>query len=198
VSVLRGKVAPTAATRCLELSGRGVLVTWLACHVGTLTRTEYMPGEPAGCTRNGVRNEDVQAMSFADERFDLCTCTEVFEHVHDDMAGFTEVLRVLKPGGAFVFTVPLTSAAHTRERARIVAGRIEHLREPEYHHDPYSGSDRVLCLRNYGCDITDRLRNAGFAHAEIIAPAQRMFGYGRSVVFAVKGVPDPANDPVRA
>jgi SAM-dependent methyltransferase len=187
VAVLRREVSLATVTTCLELSGRGKLVSWLARHTGQLTRTEYMPSEAPGITREGVRNEDVQAMTFADASFDLCTCTEVFEHVHDDRAGFAEVQRVLRPGGAFAFTVPLTGAAHTLERARLDSGRLVHLLEPEYHHDPYTDSDRVLCMRNYGRDITARLREAGFASAAILAPAQQMFGYARGVMFAVKG-----------
>jgi ubiquinone/menaquinone biosynthesis C-methylase UbiE len=32
----------------------------------------------------------VQRLSFADASFDLCTSTEVFEHVPDDRAGLRE------------------------------------------------------------------------------------------------------------
>lgn len=67
--------------------------------------------------------------------FDLCTSTEVFEHVPDDGAGFQEICRVLKEGGTFVFTVPMTDAKTTVERTKAHNGRIEHLLEPEYHGD---------------------------------------------------------------
>jgi len=186
VDVLLVRFGSPVGKDCLELSGRGALVAWLARRAGQLTRTEYMPDLPGGHMVDGVRNEDVQAMTFAPDHFDLCTCTEVFEHVVDDMAGFREVLRVLRPGGAFVFTVPLTGAARTVERARMVDGRVRHELEPEYHGDPYSGSGHVLCFRNYGNDIVDRLREAGFGEAAIVRPRSRMFGFARGVVFARK------------
>lgn len=186
VDVLQRTVGDPAAMTCLELSGRGALVAWLGRHAGSLMRTEYMPGKSPGCTVDGVRNEDVQALTFAQARFDLCTSTEVFEHVQDDMAGFREVLRVLKPGGAFVFTVPLTGAEYTVERARMVAGSVQHMLEPEYHNDPYSGSNRVLCFRNYGTDITARLRAAGFREARIEWPRNAMLGAARGVIVARK------------
>ena len=45
---------------------------------------------------------------YGDASFDLCTSTEVFEHMPDDLNGFSEIRRVLRPGGRFVFTVLLT------------------------------------------------------------------------------------------
>ncbi|HTA66607.1 MAG TPA: methyltransferase domain-containing protein [Xanthomonadaceae bacterium] len=62
-------------------------------HVDT---SEYMDGVEPGSFRDGVRCEDVQRLSFADGQFDLCTSTEVFEHVRDDIAGFRESHRALK------------------------------------------------------------------------------------------------------
>lgn len=42
----------------------------------------------------------------ADERFDLVVCRYVLEHVADPDAFLTELRRVLKPGGRFVFLTP--------------------------------------------------------------------------------------------
>lgn len=38
--------------------------------------------------------------------YDLALCIEVLEHITDYRKALTEMLRVLKPGGAFVLTVP--------------------------------------------------------------------------------------------
>jgi SAM-dependent methyltransferase len=170
-----------------ELSARGALYQWLQRQGATLTGSEYFPNVASGNYCNGVLCQDVQALSFADNSFDLCTSTDVFEHVADDYKGFVQIARVLKPGGVFIFTVPLTGGEATIERARVTqSGSIEHLLPPEYHGDPVGQSGRILALRNYGNDIVERLCQAGFSGAEIIQPRQHWFGSGRAVVVATK------------
>ncbi|KGI79136.1 hypothetical protein LF63_0101105 [Oleiagrimonas soli] len=170
----------------LELSSRGVLAGWLRNRVASLQLSEWMPDHPLGAIIDGVRNEDVQRLTFANASFDLVTSTEVFEHVADDARGFSEVHRVLRPGGAFVFTVPLMDRPDTHERARLHEGRIEHVDTPEYHDDSFAGTDRVLCFRNYGLDIVDRLCAAGFERVRIVTPSISMLGHARRVLVARK------------
>src|SRR4030095_4706098 len=88
--------------------------------------------------------------------------TEVLEHVPDDRRAFAELHRVLRPGGVFVFTVPLMEAPSTLERARLEKGAVVHLLEPEYHGDRLRGRRAVLAFRTYGMDILDRVGRAGF------------------------------------
>jgi len=153
-----------------EMSSRGRFVNWLRAQSGSLVTSEYMPDVANGEMHGGVRCEDVQKLTFADASFDLVTSTEVFEHVADDAAGFSQVRRVLRPGGKFIFTACIGGAADTVERARIVDGNTEHLLEPEYHGDPFLDGGQVLCLRNYGADIVHRLREAGFSRARLVRP----------------------------
>ena len=50
--------------------------------------------------------EDIQALSFEGDGYDLALCNHVIEHVpHDDKA-IAEVARVLKKGGIAIFTIP--------------------------------------------------------------------------------------------
>lgn len=184
VAVIRAECPDLAAVSAYELSSRGALVDWLAARVGQLATSEYFPGAAPGSSVRGVRCEDVQRLSFADAVFDLCTSTEVFEHVADDHAGFSELRRVLRPGGKFIFTVPLGGAERTVERARTLDGRVVHLLEAEYHGDPYSPGTRVLCMRNYGNDIVERLRQVGFSSARLLRPAVDMMHCARTVVVA--------------
>ncbi|MGA8277446.1 MAG: hypothetical protein WB784_04550 [Rhodanobacteraceae bacterium] len=51
---------------------------------------------------------------------------------------------------------------HTVERAHLRGRKIEHLLDPVYHTDPLHGSRGILAFRDYGSDILDRLRAAGF------------------------------------
>lgn len=47
-----------------------------------------------------------EALPFHDGAFDVAICCDVFEHLKDDSEGFAEVVRVLKPGGIMVISVP--------------------------------------------------------------------------------------------
>lgn len=171
-----------------ELSARGPLCAFLQHSAAALTTSEYLDGATAGELRDGIRHEDVQALSFADASFDLCSSTEVFEHVPDDRRAMREIHRVLKPGGHFVFTVPLIQQPRTIERARLQPdGTVEHLEPPEYHIDPARGGQAILAFRNYGLDIVDRLREAGFEQAEIRTPRALPWDYQRPVVLARRG-----------
>jgi SAM-dependent methyltransferase len=194
-SVVTLAIASTITSECpeltnlqvYELSARGPLLGFLRRHSRAVTCSEYFPEIASGDYKGHVLCQDVQNLSFADQSFDLCTSTDVFEHVHDDVTGFAQVCRVLKPGGKFIFTVPLINGP-TIERAVLQDdGSILHLQPPEYHGDPVSESGRILAFRNYGQDICDRLRAAGFPTARIVSPELPDFwGISRQVVVADK------------
>lgn len=172
-----------------ELSAMGPLVNWLRPRTAKLTTSEYFDGVAPGSEYRGVICQDVQRLTFNDASFDLCTSTEVFEHVADDMAGFREILRVLRPCGTFVFTVPLNRHGPTVERTELRGEQRVNILPVEYHADRYRGR-RVFCYRNYAMDIVDRLLAAGFGNAEIIDPRQNLFGYARPVVVGKKYLPN--------
>ena len=183
--VLRAEVPDLAARRVYELSSRGPLLEFLRARAGSLACSEFFDDIAPGGQKDGVRCENVERLTFPDGAFDLCTSTEVFEHVPDDRAGFREIRRVLRAGGAFFFTVPISRAARTVERARRVDGRIEHLLPPEYHGDRIRGQGEVLVFRDYGRDIVERLLAGGFASARLDERcAGDYWGYGRPVVVA--------------
>jgi SAM-dependent methyltransferase len=54
----------------------------------------------------GVVGGDATRLPFADHTFDAVITSEVLEHVLDDTAALAELVRVLRPGGAFAATVP--------------------------------------------------------------------------------------------
>lgn len=53
-----------------------------------------------------VEQGDICAMPFADDSFDLVLATDVVEHVEDDAGALREIVRVLRPGGTLLLTVP--------------------------------------------------------------------------------------------
>ena len=190
VSVLRRVAPDIGSLDVYELSSRGPLFRYLNSHSKSLAASEYFADVASGEFRNGMQCQDVQRLSYPGASFDICTFTEVFEHVPDDLKGFSEIFRVLKPGGFFVFSVPLQGEYATVERAVISAGgQVQHLLPPEYHGDPLCESRPILAFRNYGRDITDRLRSAGFAKAEIVMPGDAIpWGFSRPVVVAYHSV----------
>ena len=49
---------------------------------------------------------DVTRLPFGDACFDLVVCSEVLEHIPDQQTAMDELVRVLKPGGQLVVSVP--------------------------------------------------------------------------------------------
>jgi SAM-dependent methyltransferase len=171
-----------------ELSTRGAFYRFLQRNANRVVGSRYIEGAERGSLVEGARIEDVQQLTFPSASFDVCTSTEVFEHVADDRKAFAECLRVLKPDGLMLFTVPIDLNAKTRERAAEVDGKIVHWLPAEYHLDPAASQGPVLSFRDYGVDIVTRLRDAGFAEARIVSPdLAAWFGYGRPVILARKG-----------
>jgi SAM-dependent methyltransferase len=169
-----------------EMSSRGALLKFLRRSIHRVVTSEYIDGVEPGSSRDGIRCEDVQRLSFPDEQFDLCTSTEVFEHVPDDFAGFREIHRVLKEGGSFVFTVPLSETPLTVERAIFVNGEIRYRLPAAYHGDRLRGEGKVLVFRDYGLDIADRVRSAGFREVFILPAKRTYFGFGRKAIVATR------------
>lgn len=167
---LRDSAMDLASRDACEFAARGPLVAYLRRRARTLATSEYFADAAPGEIRDGVRCEDMQNLSYADASFDVITHTEVLEHVPDDHRALRELHRVLRPGGRMLFTVPLHGGERTIERARLRDGAIEHLQAPSYHTDPLQGGAGILAFRDYGRDILERMRSAGFVDARLIAP----------------------------
>jgi SAM-dependent methyltransferase len=185
-SVLLELIPDLSTKKVYELSSRGPLVKFLKSRCEDLTCSEYFEGVNPGEYLNGVLCQDVQQLSFADNSFDICTSTEVFEHVPDDIAGFAEIQRVLRPGGLFLFTVPLFNTPAIVERARLDdTGKVEHTLPAQYHGDPIRGHQPVLVFRDYGMDIKQRILSQGFSRVELRQPPHSLpWGYHRQVIAA--------------
>lgn len=114
----------------------------------------------------GFRNESITKLTFGDASLDFILSFDVFEHVPHYLAAFEECRRVLRPGGALLFTVPFDKGAQENHvRARVNDdGEIEHLSEPEYHGDPVN-QQGCLSFYTFGWRIIDDLKRAGFAQA---------------------------------
>lgn len=84
-------------------------------HEAELITSEYFgPTYKSGDIVDTVLNVDIQKTHFPDNYFDLILHTDVFEHVPDAPEAEKEVVRILKPGAAVVFTVPFDYSAARR------------------------------------------------------------------------------------
>lgn len=114
-------------------------------------RSFYEPEEERGSLRtDGTVCQDITALTYANESFDLIVSSDVLEHVPCLESAFSETLRVLKPGRAHLFTVPPRSK--TKKRAEITGTEIRHLEPPEYHRDPLCRKG-ILTFWDLGPDL---------------------------------------------
>lgn len=116
-----------------------------------------------------IRHEDVCALSFPDESFDLVGCFDVLEHVPDYHSALSEFHRVLRSGGQIIITAPfLNGADKTLVRAQHKDGHLLHLETPEYHGNPTVAGGGVLCYYHFGWDLLAQIRAAGFRSAALL------------------------------
>ena len=121
--------------------------------------THCFPGIKRGAVHEGFRCEDLEAMTFPDQSFDLVITQDVFEHVFDYRRGFREVMRTVRSGGAHVFTTPkYKGLTRSQDRAARKNGQVVHLFEPEYHGNPIDNNGSLVTV-HYGDDICDIVWN---------------------------------------
>ena len=104
--------------------------------------------------------QNVEELTFDDESFDIVISEDIFEHVRNFKKGFESVVRVLKPGGYHIFTVPFNFHIPTIVRVDTSTQEDIHLLPPEYHGDRIRG--HILAYRTFGFDLFDTLESLGF------------------------------------
>lgn len=144
-----------------ETAMRGPFVTRLR-GLPNYTQSYFWPDVALGAAGpTGLRNEDLTDLTFPDDVFDLVITSDVMEHLYDIEGAFAEILRVLKPGGVHVFTIPNSypMPERTEKRVGLKNGVELHLKEPRYH----NSGDGTPCLvyTDYGADVVDLIRRLG-------------------------------------
>ena len=163
----------------LELDPRSCLRAFLE-RGRSYTPTYFRPGHERGSVNaSGVRMEDITNLTFPDASLDLIVSSDVLEHVPDAAAAFRESFRVLRPGGAHVFTVPFEP--RTLRRAVLEKGAIQYLETPEYHSDPLDPQG-ILAFWHFGPDMQEQFGDSGLVFSLVKGPE----GVRRSIVWAAR------------
>lgn len=102
----------------------------------------------------GFRCENLEKLTFPDNSFDIFVTQDVMEHIFDTEKAFREIARVLKPGGAHIFSVPLVNKGRPSEcwASRNELGNIIYHYEPEYHGNPVDEKGALVTM-HWGYDI---------------------------------------------
>ncbi len=109
--------------------------------------------EPGGLHPGGSRCENLEQLTFADTSFDLFITQDVLEHVFNPDIALREIMRVLRPGGAHVFTTPRHKIPESNRRARLAPdGKVEFILEPQYHGNPIDAKGSLVTW-DYGIDF---------------------------------------------
>jgi SAM-dependent methyltransferase len=163
------QLALPAGARVLDLGSPKDLAAMLARHRGyQVTATDILPeairlseryaraqkleGQRPGRVHSEV--QDGRALTYPDASFDAAFSVSVLEHIpdHGDTEALAELIRVVRPGGLIVVTVPFDR----RYRETFVDG-------PVYERAPVA-SERLFFERHYDRDtLATRLLNAGGA-----------------------------------
>jgi SAM-dependent methyltransferase len=171
---------------------------WASANLPQVVGSEYLGHQhAAGAVIDGVRHEDALELSFADASLGTIISNDVFEHVPDIDATLAECVRVLRPDGLMIFSIPFYSDRDRIERrAELRDGEVVELLEPQYHGNPVDEKGSLV-FYDYGWDILERCRAAGFADAHVVGYWSAFHGYlggGLQLLFVATrdGSPPPA------
>jgi len=117
---------------------------------------------------NGVDTQDICALEYPDESFDLIISNDVFEHVYDYEQAFKEAYRVLRTGGKMIFTVPFDgNSIETARRVEMDEANVIYTADKYFHGNPVPGLEKepLLVYQIFGWDMIDILRRCGFRDA---------------------------------
>jgi SAM-dependent methyltransferase len=124
--------------------GTGINLDYLA-EFGTVTGVDSSEEAIQFCRRRGhegVQRADLTRLdAFADGRFDLVTALDVVEHIDDDRAAVRELVRVVRPGGMLLVTVPA------------FPGLWSDHDEVNHHKRRYRGREIRDLLTSNGCEL---------------------------------------------
>lgn len=140
-----------------------------------------------GAERDGTRHEDLHALTFQRDSFEMVICLDVLEHVEDPMTCLSELHRVLKTGALGVVTFPFFDRLpRTRVRAKYVDGVLSNVEAPVFHSDWHGGQN--LVFHDFGWDFVERALAAfpGSVFVDYWSPSRAHHGPFRPCLLLAK------------
>ncbi len=129
---------------------------------------------------HAMKHMDVTDLKLEDSSFDFLLCIGVMHYVEDDLKGFQEMYRVLKPGGKLIF------ASGINENSDTTTNYTSRTKEHNF------------TIRTYGWDVVRTIEKAGFM-IDIFKPYKnasktdrQKFGLGTHSIFLLKKEKKPA------
>ncbi|SCX92546.1 Methyltransferase domain-containing protein [Nonlabens sp. Hel1_33_55] len=121
--------------------------------------SQYFPNHKNGSQVNNWMNQNLEDLTFEDNSFDLIITQDVLEHVFNPAKAFQEIGRVLKRGGAHIFTVPLVNKHQKTERWATIDenGELNFLGEPEWHGNVVDPNGSPVTM-HWGFDIIEFIK----------------------------------------
>ncbi len=180
-------VEPHLRGTCLDFGcGAGGKAAWVSSRVNSYIGVDISETAVARVRESGfdaVRVDDT--LPFDDQSFDVALAFDVLEHLFQPQLALAEMIRVLKPGGTVLCSVP--NAAYWRRRVDAVAGRWNPMGDDMAVEAPW----RDPHIRFFTVAALARLlRGSG-------AVGVHVEGYGGAVVRDVPGLRRLASKPSR-
>jgi len=101
---------------------------------------------------------DMMNLKYGNDTWDLIVHSETLEHVADPMKGLKETFRILKKGGACIFTIPIVVGRMTRSRKGL---------KDSFHGDPKNATLDYKVVTEFGVDAWTFVMAAGFESCKI-------------------------------
>ena len=148
-----------------------------------LNKADVIGSEYLGANRisgeiiDGIRHEDALSLSFLDDSIDIMVSNDVYEHVPDIGKALQEACRVLRSGGKLLFSIPFQSAEpNSRQRVTFIENELQYLLPEQYHGNPISEKGSLV-FYDFGWDILETCKDAGFKDAYMLAYYSINLGY---------------------
>ncbi|WP_084604778.1 methyltransferase domain-containing protein [Desulfonatronum thioautotrophicum] len=161
-----------------ESSPGGASSEYLRNQNQNYTRSHYLKDIPVGMfsKKHDAWSENLEAMTYPDESFDIFITQDVMEHTMRPLETFREIARVLKPGGAHIFTVPwYPDETCSRLRAEIVSGELRLLAPPQYHGNPIDKNGSLVTV-DWGIDLPQKIFQSSELHTTVFLERDIFYG----------------------
>jgi SAM-dependent methyltransferase len=140
--------------------------------------THFFPDAAPGAIVNGVRCENLEAMTFADASFDLVITQDVMEHVRDPRRVIKEIHRTLVQSGVYICCFPVRkhqAAAMERRCEFLPDGTRVDFKDPEIHGNPVNQTGSIVTV-DWGYDLHQLFAEWGPFDVRVTRFADRTHG----------------------